>query len=102
MYLFANLEVFFKLFKTLLTPLPPPFEHMKDFFPTDWEALCAVLRLDNGREGVKKKTAVLLDFVQITSQGAPPIWTICKTILNAKNFDLSGIQNDSLSKILLE
>ena len=32
----------------------------------------------------------------------PPIWTTCTTFLNAKNVNLSNIQNDSLSKILLK
>ena len=40
------------------------------------------------RDGRPKKVAVLLDFVQIT----PP---------KLQKVDLSGIQNDSLSKILL-
>ena len=31
-----------------------------------------------------------------------PIWTTCTTFLNAKNVDLSDMQNDSLSKILLK
>ena len=49
------------------------------------------------KEGVTKKVARLLDFVQITL--LPLIWT---TFLNAKNVDLSDIQNNSLSKILLK
>ena len=32
----------------------------------------------------------------------PPIWSTCTTFLNAQNADLSYIQNDSLSKILLK
>ena len=46
-------------------------------------------------KGSRKKAAVLLDYVQIT----PPLWT---TFLNAKNVDLSDIENDSSSKILLK
>ena len=46
----------------------------------------------------RNKFAVLLDFVQITP--LPPIWTILQLFLNAKNVDLSDIQNDSLSEIL--
>ena len=48
----------------------------------------------------QKKVARLLYFVQITL--LPLIWTTCTTFLNAKNVDLSDIQNDSLSKILLK
>ena len=44
----------------------------------------------------RKKVAVLLDFVQITSPQFVPLF------FNAKNVDLSNIQNDSLSKILLK
>ena len=47
----------------------------------------------------EKKVAVLLDFVQITS---PQLWKRQQLFLNAKNVDLSDIQNDSLSKILLK
>ena len=43
----------------------------------------------------RKKVAVLLYFVQITPQ-------IVQIFLNAKNVDLSNIQNESLSKILLK
>ena len=46
----------------------------------------------------RKKSAVLLDFVQITS----PQFGLGQFFLNAKNTDLSNIQNDSLSKILLK
>ena len=50
-----------------------------------------------------KKVAVLLDFVQITSPlPLLPIWITYKTFFNAKNVDLSNIQNNSLSKILLK
>ena len=31
----------------------------------------------------------------------PPIWTTCTTFFNTRNVDLSHIQNDSLSEILL-
>ena len=51
------------------------------------------------REGPAKKVAVLLDFVQITS---PQFGQLVQLLLNAKNIDLSDIQNDSLSKILLK
>ena len=40
-----------------------------------------------------------MDFVQITS---PHPGQFVQLFLNAKNVDLSDIQNDSLSKILLE
>ena len=47
---FTNLAVFFlTLFKTPLTPRLPSFEHLVDFFLTDWEALCTALRLDKIR-----------------------------------------------------
>ena len=48
------------------------------------------------REDIPKKAAVLLDFVQITSPPTPQLF------LNAKNDNLSDIQNYSLSKILLK
>ena len=52
------------------------------------------------REGFpKKKVAVLLGFVQITSP-SPQFGQLVPIFLNAKNVDLSNIQNDSLSKIL--
>ena len=47
------------------------------------------------REGPAKKVAVLLDFVQITS---PQFGQLVQLLLNAKNVDLSHIQNDSLGK----
>ena len=47
----------------------------------------------------EKKVAVLLDFVQITS---PQFGQLVQLFLNAKNIDLSDIQNDSLTKILLK
>ena len=53
------------------------------------------------REDVPKKTAVLLDFVQITSPPSPQFGQLAQLCLNAKNLDLSDIRNDSLSKILL-
>ena len=53
------------------------------------------------REGVPKKAAVLFDFVQITSP-LPKFGQLVQLFLNAKNVDLSNIQNDSLSKVLLK
>ena len=50
----------------------------------------------------QKKSAVLLDFVQITSPPSPQFGKLIQFFLNAKNTDLSNIQNDSLSKILLK
>ena len=50
---------------------------------------------------VRKKTAILLDFVQITSP-TPQFGQVVQLFLNAKNVDLSDIQNDSLSEILLK
>ena len=47
MYLFTNSAVFLTLLKTHLTPFPPPFERLVDFFSSDWEALCTAVRLDN-------------------------------------------------------
>ena len=49
------------------------------------------------RDVLTKKTAVLLDFIQITS---PQFKRLLQLFLNAKNVDLSDIQIDSLSKIL--
>ena len=46
----------------------------------------------------RKKVAVLLDFVQITSPPSPQFGQLVPLSLNAKNVDLSDIQNDSLSK----
>ena len=55
------------------------------------------------REGSPKKVAVLLDFFQITSPSpSPQFGQLVQLFLNAKNVDLSYIQNDSLSKILLK
>ena len=55
------------------------------------------------REGSPKKVAVLLDFFQITSPPrSPQFGQLVQLFLNAKNVDLSYIQNDSLSKILLK
>ena len=48
------------------------------------------------------KNAVLLDFVQINSPPPPPNLDNLYNFFNAKNVDLINIQNDSLSKILLE
>ena len=48
----------------------------------------------------QKKAAVLFDFVQITSP-LPKFGQLVQLFLNAKNVDLSDIQNDLLSKILL-
>ena len=45
------------------------------------------------REGFPKKAAVLLDFVQITSPPFPQFGKLLKKILNAKNVNLSNIQN---------
>ena len=51
----------------------------------------------------EKKGARLLDFVQITSLPcSPQFGQLVQIFLNAKNVDLSDIQNDTLSKILLE
>ena len=56
----------------------------------------------------RKKVAVLLDFVQITSTPPPPpplshqFGQLVPLFLNAKNVNLSDIQNDLLSKILLK
>ena len=49
----------------------------------------------------RKKVAVLLDFVQITSPH-PQFGQLVPLFFNAKNVNLSDIQNDSLSKILLK
>ena len=49
----------------------------------------------------RKKTVVLLDFLQIASP-LRQFGQLVLFILNAKNVDLSDIQNDSLSKILLK
>ena len=51
----------------------------------------------------RKKAAILLDFVQITSPFPPPnLDNLYNLFLNAKNVDFSDIQNDSLFKILLK
>ena len=50
----------------------------------------------------RKNAAVLLDFVQITSPPLTQFGQLVQFFLNAKNVDLSHIQNDSLSKILLK
>ena len=67
-----------------------------------WSLLAiGLLRAPSGlKEGsTRKKVAVLLDFVQITSPPPPPpIWTTCTTFLNTKNVDLSDIQNISYPK----
>ena len=48
MYLFTNPAVFFNFVQNAFDP-PPHFEHLKDFFVMDWEALCTAIRLDNIR-----------------------------------------------------
>ena len=52
----------------------------------------------------EKKVAIPLDFVQITStpSPSPQFGQLVQLFLNAKDADLSDIQNDSLSKILLK
>ena len=62
----------------------------KRFFPVD---------VFPYREGFTK---VLLDFVQITTPHPPPNLDNLYHFFNAKNVDISDIQNDSLSKILLK
>ena len=60
------------------------------------------------REGFTKKVDVFLDFVQITSTPLTPtplshqFGQLVPLFLNAKNVNLSDIQNDLLSKILLK
>ena len=63
------------------------------------------------REGFTKKVDVFLDFVQITSNPPTPhpppplshqFGQLVPLFLNAKNVNLSDIQNDLLSKILLK
>ena len=51
------------------------------------------------RDGFTKKSCCSFGFCP---NYLPPIWTTCTTFLNAKNVDLSDIQNDSLSKIILK
>ena len=38
--------VFFNIVQKAFDPIPLPFEHLVDFFLTDWEALCTALRLE--------------------------------------------------------
>ena len=48
----------------------------------------------------RKKVALFWDFVQITPSAQ--FGQLLQLFLNTKNIDLSDIQNDSLSKILLK
>ena len=59
---------------------------------------CAMMYMKVSR----KKVAVLLDSVPITSPLSPQFGQLVQLFLNAKNIDLSYIQNDSSSKILLK
>ena len=59
-------------------------------------------QLDQVWDGIPEKTAVLLEFVQITSPPSPQYGKLVQLFLNTTNVDLSDIQNYSLSKILLK
>ena len=81
---------------------PDPISNIHTFSSAAPPSILVLAASDNVKESIReevtKKAAVLLDFVQITS---PQFGQLVQLILNAKNVDLSDIQNDSLSKILL-
>ena len=76
------------------------FQYLLGWYQSQKNSLHRCMTLYQSQLGKvsRKKVAVLLDFVQITSTPPP----LVPLFLNAKNVDFSDIQNDSLSKILLK
>ena len=50
----------------------------------------------------RKKAAILLDFVQITSPPSPQFGQLVQLFLNAKNVDLRDIQNEWTYEMVLK
>ena len=76
-------------------------EHWSSFMLKIFPCICHFLYHPWGR--FHEKSCCSFGFVQITSPPpSPKFGQIVPLFLNAKNVDLSVIQNDSLSKILLK